>query len=129
MKTLTPVGIMAFLGIAAFFVAGAALVAGGDSYAQNEDSLLVKESPAVVNSEGMEILALLNEMQKIALSTDIFKDPLFLNLKDFTVVLPEEQRYRPNPFAPIGKDAVISIDTGTTTRTVPFAAPKTPAGR
>jgi hypothetical protein len=127
MKTLTYTNIIAFLGIAAFFVAGAAFVVGSDSYAQNEESLLVEENPSVSNSEGVEILALLNEMQKITLSTDIFKDPLFLNLKDFTVVLPEEQRYRPNPFAPIGKDAIINIDTGTTTKTAPFITPSRPS--
>lgn len=62
------------------------------------------------NQAGREILALLADMKSIKLDASIFFDPAFQSLVDTTVKLNEELKGRPNPFAPIGKDIVLSDD-------------------
>ncbi len=77
------------------------------------------------NQKGREILALLDDLKKIRLDENVFSDPVFQSLKDLSVVLMVEPRGRPNPFAPIGKDAFLSETGGfatTSPRGIPFSS-------
>jgi hypothetical protein len=77
-----------------------------------------------VNPAGAEILALLTEMKSIRLDEGLFSDPTFQSLQDTSVELNPEPKGRPNPFAPLGKDVVLSEDFSgfatTSSRSVPF---------
>lgn len=82
---------------------------------------LAQESPVTVESSNMggpnvtaaQILSLLQELNAIQLNDSIFSDPMFLSLKDYHVDLAEEPKQRSNPFAPIGQDAAVPENIGT----------------
>ena len=52
---------------------------------------------------GQDILNLLASFQTISIDPAVFGSPLFQNLKDYTIILPQESQGRLNPFAPIGQ--------------------------
>ncbi|MCA9352573.1 hypothetical protein KC901_00110 [Patescibacteria group bacterium] len=59
-----------------------------------------------------EILRILGSIQNITLDDDIFNNPVFRELEDSRFTIPKPVRVgRPNPFRPIGFDAVV-LDTG-----------------
>lgn len=62
------------------------------------------------SQKGREILALLAELKSVRLDESIFSDPMFQSLLDTSVELNPEPKGRPNPFAPLGKDVVLSDD-------------------
>ncbi len=109
------VSIIAFFGIIAFVTS--VFLAGKNTLAQN--SLIAVEDTtsgiSLTNDDASLILSLLNKMQNIKLNTEIFSDPLFLGLNDYTVELVQEPKKRPNPFAPIGKDALIVASSSLST--------------
>lgn len=54
-----------------------------------------------------EILRVLGNIKNISLDDDIFKNPVFRELEDSRFTIPKPVRIgRPNPFLPIGFDAV-----------------------
>ncbi len=54
-----------------------------------------------------QFLSLLLSVRSINLDNQIFADPAFISLKDSTIVLVNDgTEGRPNPFAPIGSDAL-----------------------
>ncbi|MCX6736410.1 MAG: hypothetical protein NTZ13_04995 [Candidatus Parcubacteria bacterium] len=119
-------------GLFTFAVTGALFISGNRSFAQ--ESPISVEVPSSTPSEtGDQILALLQELNVIQLDDTIFSDPTFLSLKDYHVDLAEEPRERNNPFAPIGKDAVLTETEGvagtvsTETKAPVSAPPTTPA--
>lgn len=67
-------------------------------------SLLVSQRGTEIsgNVVGREIINLLDELQEISLSRDIFNDPAFRSLIDFEQDILPEPIGRSNPFAPIG---------------------------
>lgn len=114
---------IATLGVIALVLVVMAGWVGNLTFAQGNDPLtVVTPTTTSTFNEGAQILALLTEMQNIKLDTAIFTDPMFANLKDFTVELAEQPKSRPNPFARIGKDTILTLDAGTTVSTSPFAA-------
>lgn len=102
------------VGTAIFIVFVCARIFQSETQAQEEEPLVVPDAaPAEEgsrNQAGREILALLSDLRSINLDGSIFSDPAFQALKDTTVKLTEEPKGRPNPFAPIGKDVVLSED-------------------
>ncbi len=76
------------------------------------------------NQQGQEILALLADLKKVRLDESIFSDPKFQELQDFSMELNPEPKGRPNPFAPLGRDAVLNESTPGTAavnpRNIPF---------
>lgn len=54
-------------------------------------------------SEGSEVLVLLNQISSLRISTDIFENIVYKTLIDYTVEIPPQNVGRPNPFAPIGQ--------------------------
>lgn len=67
------------------------------------------------NQKGREILTLLADLKKITLDESVFSDPVFRSLKDISVELIPEPKGRPNPFAPLGKDAILNEAQGMAT--------------
>lgn len=49
--------------------------------------------------QGEEIVKILNFVKDIKLDTDLFNDPLFLSLSDFSVSLPRKEIGKNNPFS------------------------------
>jgi hypothetical protein len=96
---------------------------------QAQEPLVVPDTASSLGGEGTnqagrEILALLADMKSVRLDESIFSDPMFQSLQDISVELIAEPKGRPNPFAPIGKDAVLADDfsgfaTGSP-RNIPF---------
>ena len=71
------------------------------------------QTTSVVGSEGDEVLLLLLDLkgyQLKDLDQRIFADPVFRNLRNFSVELPYEKPGRANPFSPFG-----NIPAGATT--------------
>ncbi len=68
-----------------------------------------------------DFLALLLNVKGITLQDSIFSDPAFTSLKDSSIELvPDGNEGRPNPFAPIGTDVLLSINpSGNATSTTP----------
>ncbi len=50
---------------------------------------------------GMNTLSLLNQIQSLRIDTSIFKDSTYKTLTDYSVIIPEVEVGRPNPFAPL----------------------------
>lgn len=59
-----------------------------------------------------EILRILGSIENITLRDDIFTNPVFRALEDSQFVIPKPVRIgRPNPFLPIGFDAVLASES------------------
>jgi regulatory protein YycI of two-component signal transduction system YycFG len=72
-------------------------------YADAQGSVLTEEYVA----DNLAAQRLTLELQKInslqnRISSDIFNNPIFKSLQDFSKPLPVEERGRSNPFAPLG---------------------------
>ncbi|MBX4192067.1 hypothetical protein KW798_01105 [Candidatus Parcubacteria bacterium] len=67
----------------------------------SSDQLLTSTDPAST-AVTQELITTLANLKTIKLDASIFKDPLFVSLSDFGVVIPPQQTGRRNPFAPLG---------------------------
>ena len=67
------------------------------------DSVSSPQELANINI-GNDLLELRNELQEVSLERDVFSDPRFLNLNDFSTAIPSQPTGRPNPFNLIGRD-------------------------
>ena len=63
------------------------------------DTLTSSESLPTAGSS--DLLTALGNLQNVTFDISIFKDPVFLSLTDFGVVIPAQPLGRPNPFAPL----------------------------
>lgn len=86
--TFIVVVIVAYLGYQYFFAPS------------NEEAITVTETPN--SGVDQDLIALLLELRSIRLDNEIFADPLFQSLTDFSKELVSEPVGRPNPFAPFG---------------------------
>lgn len=55
---------------------------------------------------GAQVLNLLHEITSLKIDTSIFKDPAYLTLRDYTVLIPSLPVGRVNPFAPLPGDVI-----------------------
>ncbi len=55
---------------------------------------------------GEDILLLVQKMDTVMIDESVFSSPLFKNLVDSTISVNQEEKSRPNPFAPIGSNSV-----------------------
>lgn len=60
-----------------------------------------------------EFSGMLSSINSINIDTTIFSDPGFLALRDHPVVLGTDVVGRPNPFAPVGVDSAIPVNSST----------------
>ena len=76
------------------------------------ETLLVSSSESIQNQiVGNEIVAALNQIQRLKLSRDIFEDPVFKSLVDRSIPIPAEPVGKSNPFSPIGSNRVAPATT------------------
>lgn len=60
---------------------------------------------------GQDILDLVDNLNKIIIDRTVFSSALFFNLIDFSATLYPESLGRTNPFAPIGSDQGVTLNT------------------
>lgn len=84
-------------------VLGAAALVWGyfHFFSGGSEPLLTSTDPAST-AVTQELISTLGSLKTIKLDPAIFKDPLFVSLSDFGVVIPPQQTGRRNPFAPLG---------------------------
>lgn len=59
-------------------------------------------NPTVVPNEAARLVRILKNLENIELDGSIFDDPAFLVLIDFSKIIAPIDKFRQNPFAPIG---------------------------
>lgn len=59
---------------------------------------------AALDGPGKEFVAQLLAIQNINFNLDLFKDPVFQGMQDFSREIQPQEAGRPNPFAPLGDD-------------------------
>jgi len=69
-------------------------------------STTLSESDIADQAVGAQVLDLLHEINSLKIDTALFKDPAFLTLRDYTVIIPALPVGRVNPFAPLPGDFV-----------------------
>lgn len=62
---------------------------------------------AALDGPGKEFVAQLLAIQNITFNLDLFKDPVFQGMQDFSREIQPQEAGRPNPFAPLGDDSRI----------------------
>jgi len=115
-KVVPIIGILLLLGSVGYFFFGR-------NTEPVETTTLVKSKATPGSASVQEdLLKILNEVKKIKLSREIFKNPYIGNSIDFTKELTLEPKVRPNPFAPIDTDSIGSRNAVS----VPALAPAVP---
>lgn len=71
------------------------------SSSSSSDAVLVTESAQPIPPEAQDLLDSLHALQAVTLQSQIFSNPSFHVLKDFTTQIVPEPIGRPNPFAPL----------------------------
>lgn len=71
----------------------------------SDDASLGTDIQSADSADAKYVYSLLQKMSFVRLDDSIFSSELFINLKDNTVTLNQQQVGRPNPFAPIGNDS------------------------
>lgn len=92
----------------------------GNSSAQKKSTTGLSSSvtvplPGAPTSEigNDEFSALLSRISRITINTALFKNPAYMTLRDYPVVLGTDLVGRTNPFAPIGSDGPIQVPGST----------------
>ena len=88
------------------FVVIVAVLYGGYALFFAESTEPVVEVTEINASPDQDLIALLFELKSIRLDSALFEDQLFKALKDFGRDLVSEPVGRPNPFAPLGGEAI-----------------------
>ena len=98
----------------------AAVVIGGavSFYFYGKSSTQDTSMIGVVPNGGMpvdesQVLSLLNQIRNLHIDTQLFEDPAYTKLYDYSVPIPEKNVGRPNPFAPLPGEATKSAKTTT----------------
>ena len=77
-----------------------------------EDTSLLKAEPSSEAAMvGARVLSLLTQIKSLQIDTDLFLDPAYRTLRDYSVVVPPQNVGRPNPFAPLSSNARSSSAT------------------
>jgi len=67
----------------------------------SDSPLEASEASSDAQAVGSRILSLLKQIKSLKIDTDIFDDPSYSTLRDYSVAIPEENVGRVNPFAPL----------------------------
>lgn len=70
-------------------------------------------TPGAQDGPGKEFVSQLLAIQNISFKLDLFRDPVFIGLQDFSRELTPQETGRPNPFAPFNDASRASSPTGT----------------
>ena len=82
--------------LGALLIGGYYVFWGGSS-----EPSLVQTQVESASLEGQQLLAILGDLHALTLDDAIFKDPVFVSLNDYGVVIPVQPLGRSNPFAPV----------------------------
>lgn len=77
---------------------------GGNETSSNEVLVTTDPNGGVNNAMAEQFFNQLLTLQSLHLDSEIFADPRFQSLEDFSQEIPDEPIGRPNPFAPVGAD-------------------------
>jgi hypothetical protein len=100
-----------------FIAIGAALVLAGLAWymlggtTAPSDSVLTTQNTAQVPADAQELVSSLLTLRAVTLNANIFTNPSFQALKDFSTPIITESVGRANPFAPLGQSALLSTST------------------
>lgn len=98
------------LGVAVVLIGGYLMFFGGG---EDTNPLTVTSTPSTEQQTiGRELLVTLRELRSLKLNGELFNDPVFHSLRDFSVALPLQEAGRRNPFAPLGSDASAPAPSG-----------------
>jgi hypothetical protein len=61
---------------------------------------------------GEDILLLVQKMDRVNIDESVFTSRLFTNLIDSSISVNQEEKYRPNPFAPLGNNTASAQSSG-----------------
>jgi len=86
------------------FVLTFVFVGFGVAKSEAEEDLLVSSNNTGVT--GNELLVLLLKIKSISLDGELFNDPIFEGLKDFSKEIAPQPVGRNNPFAPLGSSTI-----------------------
>lgn len=99
MKKIIPIVALAFIAIAVFYSMKSSKQSDSPvSIAQDMSSSSNVAKQKLID-QGDDILKILGLVKEIDLSVDIFSNPLFLSLSDFSVSLPRKEIGQRNPFS------------------------------
>jgi hypothetical protein len=113
---------ISLLGLAVIVGAGYFAVAQYVTVAHGQSSLLTaNQDSAGINTDGAQVLALLNRLKAIKLNGQIFSDPNFLTLQDWSVDIAPQPVGRANPY--LQASGAASAAGSTTKVALPKAKP------
>ncbi|PIR44928.1 MAG: hypothetical protein COV10_02145 [Candidatus Vogelbacteria bacterium CG10_big_fil_rev_8_21_14_0_10_51_16] len=101
--------LIGILGVVLLIAAYVYLGPDKSSPATGEPGLATRGSSVSVGPEtvaGQKFLSTLLRLQDLNITRDLFDNPTFQTLRDYTVALEPQQAGRSNPFAPIGVGGV-----------------------
>ncbi len=115
MKSRTPVTIAIILGAAVLVYAVYTYVFAPAQIAPGTLSQSGVVNPAAPDRSQSSFLDIIVGLRSLELDGSIFTNPAFRSLQDFGVTLGTQPKGRPNPFAPLGVDAVVAASVSTQT--------------
>ena len=99
------ISIVILAGLAYFYFSGSP----SDTSISSVNSSTGETSEASI--VGAKVLSLLNEIGSLRIDSSVFDSQVFKSLVDHTVIVPEQNVGRPNPFIPVGGIPVIKTGT------------------
>lgn len=91
-----------------FIIIIVAVIGGGIYFYKNKGSdATIEEVPVDTASIGSDIYALLAQLNSLKIDSEIFVDPAYQSLNDYTSIVRPEVQGRKNPFAPLPGTAVV----------------------
>ena len=81
----------------------------------NSTAYLAADAKTSDSVDAKYVYNILQQMAKVSLDDAIFSNLTFQNLKDNTATFPTQAAGRNNPFAPVGSDLTVGIQTQSTT--------------
>jgi hypothetical protein len=97
---------------------------GLSSSGSSSTSLLSSENVTDSSAPDQDLVATLLALRAVKLDGSIFSDPGFESLKDFSTQIVPEPIGRPNPFAPLGSNIIVSASSTRGAQIFIPAAPK-----
>ncbi len=83
-----------------------------DQGAVTKQAVSQTSAPGAVDGPGKEFVTQLLAIQNISFKLDLFRDPVFMGLQDFSRELVQQETGRPNPFAPFNDSSRAGLPSG-----------------
>ncbi|PIR46570.1 MAG: hypothetical protein COV07_03635 [Candidatus Vogelbacteria bacterium CG10_big_fil_rev_8_21_14_0_10_45_14] len=101
-KILLVVVLLGLLGFVVYFLMKSKQEGNSEIVSSGNNSALLTREEESANSEFLMLLQSLSGINMV--DSDLFRNPAFATLQDYSVPLTQEPSGRRNPFAPIGSD-------------------------